>query len=667
MVLAISLGFLLSFLTFLFSNKKAYWFVLILLSYIWAITSYHAIQVLISGNEIEQVLISNFYFGPLLIKIDKLTALFILVINFTSISSYLYAKKYLEPYENNKGKYSFSLHYLNFLMLNIGMLLVVMIHEAYGFLLVWELMSLSSFLLVIFESNNVKTLKEGVKYLVQMHISYLFIVIAFLVVYMNTGIFGFEGLKHIVISESFVLQIPNSFWIFLLFFVGFGTKAGFFPFHIWLPQAHPAAPSHVSGLMSGVMIKMGIYGIIRVLFNLPEMALSIGLFILFISIITGIYGISFSIVQNDLKKLLAYSSIENIGVIGIGIGVGVLGEVYHQPIIAVLGWTGALFHLINHSQFKSLLFYSAGSVYLQTHTRNINSLGGLIKKMPFTALAFLIGAIAISGIPPFNGFSSEFIIYNGLFEGLKEESLQLPLLMAMGILGLTVIGGLALFSFSRAFGMLFLGTPRTSKAEHAIEVPMSMRIAKTLPLLLIIAIGLFPIYVFNFVSGIINDRFPTIEIQALSVNNSLNWIGIIGFVLILTVVFLYYLRKRILKQKRVVFGSTWGCGYKFANPKTNQYTATSFSANFKRIATPIFNDVGNVIGYDLKEIFPKQRSYQTLIKDKFESKVIMPSINSLIIWFKKLAFLQTGKIQDYVLYPLFFIIITVLLTILNII
>ncbi|MFA5300163.1 MAG: proton-conducting transporter membrane subunit [Lutibacter sp.] len=667
MVLAISFCFLLSFLTFLFSNKKAYWFVFILLCYIWAITSYNAIQVLISGNEIEQVLISNFYFGPLLIKIDKLTALFILVINFTSISSYLYAKKYLEPYENNKGKYSFSLHYLNFLMLNIGMLLVVMIYEAYGFLLAWELMSLSSFLLVIFESDNVKTLKEGVKYLVQMHISYLFIVTAFLVVYMNTGIFGFEGLKHIVISDTFVLQIPNSFWIFLLFFVGFGTKAGFFPFHIWLPRAHPAAPSHVSGLMSGVMIKMGIYGIIRVLFNLPEMALSIGLFILFMSIITGIFGISFSIVQNDLKKLLAYSSIENIGVIGIGIGVGVLGEVFHQPIIAVLGWAGALFHLINHSQFKSLLFYSAGSVYLKTHTRDINSLGGLIKKMPFTALAFLIGAIAISGIPPFNGFISEFIIYNGLFEGLKEESLQLPLLMAMGILGLTVIGGLALFSFSRAFGMLFLGTPRTLKAEHAIEVPMSMRIAKTLPLLLIIAIGLFPIYVFNFISGIINDRFPAIEIQALSVTNSLNWIGVIGLVLILTVVILYFLRKRILKEKSVVFGSTWGCGYKFANPITNQYTATSFSANFKRIATPIFNDVGNVIGYDLNEIFPKQRSYQTQIKDKFESLVIMPSINSLIIWFKKLAFLQTGKIQDYVLYPLFFIIITILLTILNII
>jgi len=407
---------------------------------------------------------------------------------------------------------------------------------------------------------------------------------------------------------------------------------------------------------------MGIYGIIRVLFNLPELTLSIGLLMFLISIFTGLFGVMSAIVQHDLKKLLAYHSIENIGIIGIGIGVGVLGQVYHHPIVAALGWAGALLHILNHSLFKSLLFYGAGSVYIKTHTRDLNLLGGLIKKMPFTAFSFLIGAIAISGIPPFNGFISEFLIYNGLFDGIKHISLDFALLMMLGILGLALIGGLALFCFTKAFGIVFLGTPRSKNAEHAEEVAPSMRFAQLLPIFLIMAIGLLPIYFYKLVALILHDKFPAVQFANLSVYQSFKWIGALGFILIITTAIFYFVRKYILSNRKVTLGPTWGCGYTAANPATNQYTATSFAANFKRIADPMFEDHSDVINYGEEEIFPTEKSFKTHVEDKVENGIIMPIANKIIKITKSLAVLHTGRIQDYILYPLLFIILIVLLT-----
>ncbi len=659
--------FLLIWFTFLFSSKLAYWFVFLLELTLWFTTSYFAVKVLSSGLEYQEIFIDKFYFQPLILKIDKLSALFILVINFTCLTSYIYARKYLEPYQKIKQKFSFLLHYFNFFMLNLSLLLVVMIQQALGFLLVWEIMSLSAFMLVIFESEKPEVIKSGIKYLVQMHIAYFFIIAGFVYVFAATGDFSFEGIKAMTFNSAFVLGIPNSFWFFLLFFIGFGIKAGFFPLHAWLPIAHPAAPSHISGLMSGVMIKMGIYGLIRVLFNFPDLNLSIGLFLFGISIFTGIFGVMSAIVQHDLKKLLAYHSIENIGIIGIGMGVGVLGQVYHQPLVSALGWAGALLHIVNHSLFKSLLFYSAGSVYIKTHTRDINSLGGLIKKMPFTAFSFLIGAVAISGIPPFNGFISEFLIYNGLFQSFKAVSLELPLLMLFGVLGLALIGGLALFCFTKAFGMVFLGTARTPNAEHAIEIEPSMRFAKALPIFWIVSIGLLPIYFYQLVTSVIQDKFPDIAFQNLPIANALHSIGILGLILITSFGVFFVIRNLILKGKQIKFGQTWGCGYQYADAITNQYTATSFAANFARISKPLFHDKSDNISYGENEIFPIPRAFKTHTEDKIENTVIMPIANTLIVWVKKLAVLQTGKIQDYIMYPLIFIILIVLLTITNII
>ncbi len=659
--------FILSWFTFAFSKKLSYWYVFVLELILWISTSYLAIHVLISGNDYISELISNFYFNPLTIKIDRLTAFFILLINFTSLSSYIYAKQYLQPYLKEKSRFNFSLHYFNFFLLNFAMLFVVMVSDAIGFLLAWELMSLSSFFLVIFESDKPNIIKTGIKYLVQMHIGYLFLVAGFVAVYFKTGIFGFEGIKHLIESTSLNYGLSSNFWLFILFFIGFGIKAGFFPLHSWLPHAHPAAPSHVSGLMSGIMIKMGIYGIIRILFNLPELDLSIGLFIFLISIFTGVFGVMSAIVQHDLKKLLAFHSIENIGIIGIGIGLGVLGEVYHQPAIAVLGWAGALLHIVNHSLFKSLLFYAAGSVYLKTHTRNLNKLGGLIKKMPFTAFAFLIGAIAISGIPPFNGFISEFIIYNGFFEGIKQSGLVFPMLMMFGVLALALIGGLAMFCFTKAFGVVFLGTARSNEASHAKEVGWSIKFAEILPIFWIVVIGLLPVYFFNFVNVILQNRFPLFPFKQIAITNSLKWVGVLGIILIVVIALFYAIRKLILKSKKVVYGPTWGCGYTAANASANQYNASSFAANFKRISNPVFVDLSSEIEYGDEEIFPEKKNFKTHVEDKLEFKLIVPIANTILKYVKKIAVLQTGKIQDYILYPLIFIIVMIVLTILNII
>jgi len=658
--------FILSFLTFILQKNTAYKFVFLLLGILWFVTTKSAFNVLFYNQPLDFTFIHNFYEGSLRLQIDKLSAYFIIIINFTSLSGYIYANKYLKPYQDTYSNLNFALHFFNFFLLNLSMLLVVMIKSGLGFLLAWEMMSLSSFFLVIFESKKPDVIKTGISYLVQMHVAFLALLIGFILVYKYSGVLGFDGLS--LLDPNFkILNISGLLVIFLSFFIGFSIKAGFFPLHTWLPHAHPAAPSHVSGVMSGVMIKMGIYGIIRVLFSLPELSLSMGLIIFFVAIFTGVFGVMSAIVQHDLKQLLAYHSIENIGIIGIGIGLGVLGQVYNQPTIAFLGWAGALLHIFNHSLFKSLLFYAAGSVYLKTHTRDLNKLGGLLKSMPYTAYAFLIGSIAISGIPPFNGFISEFLMYNGFFDGIKTANLTFSILMLIGILGLVLIGGLALFCFTKAFGIVFLGTPRSPEAAHASEVPKSMLFAKFLPIIFIVLIGIIPIYFFRLVAYILKDKFPNVQIQHLSILNSLSSIGMLSLGLILLIFILGIIRKWVLSRREVKIGPAWGCANTIADPATNQYTATSFAANFNRIAKPLFVEHNKPVLYKEEEIFPSKKIFETHSEDKVEVKLINPIANWIVKFNSKFAFLHTGKIQDYILYPLIFIILIVVLSLLNII
>src|SRR3989339_562300 len=366
------------------------------------LTSFVAITVL-TGNTIDLLFCAGNLWGDIPIKIDGLSAWFILIINFTSLTGIIYGKGYLKAYNETSPK--LTSHFIWYILFHLSMVWVCMLQHGFAFLVAWEIMSLSSMLLVIFDYNNPKIVKAGMNYLVQMHISVLFLTLGFLWVYTQTGSLNFEAIGTFFSGNYNV-------WLFLIFFIGFGLKAGFIPFHSWLPHAHPAAPSHVSGVMSGVIVKLGIYGILRIISFLKADFIVIGEIVLILSLLTGIYGILLSAVQRDFKKMLAYCTIENIGIVGIGIGLGLMGLGNNSSILCFLGFGGALLHVLNHSLFKSLLFYSAGSVYQQTHTRDMEKLGGLIKSMPRTAGLFLIGAIAIGGIPPFNGFVSEFLIYS---------------------------------------------------------------------------------------------------------------------------------------------------------------------------------------------------------------------------------------------------------------
>jgi len=355
------------------------------------------------------------------------------------------------------------------------------------------------------------------------------------------GEFSFDGLA--IYFTSF-----HPFPLFLLFFIGFGIKAGFMPLHTWLPHAHPAAPAHVSGVMSGVMIKMGIYGILRVLTYIHTDLLSIGVFILVVSLISGLLGVMYAIVQHDIKKLLAYHSIENIGIIGIGIGIGLIGVSMKIPALAVLGFTGGILHVLNHSLFKSLLFYTAGSVNQQTHTRNIEHLGGLIKRMPKTTLLFLLGALSICGLPPFNGFISEFLIFTGLFKGLQAGGLTIDLTILGTFIGLALIGGLAIFCFTKVFSIVFLGTPRTEAPLHAQEVEASMLIPKIMVGLLIVLIGIVPFAFVGPVSRVtsIFSKDTTSIAQTIGV---LSYVAFGSMLFIILIIAVWLIRS--MQQKRV--------------------------------------------------------------------------------------------------------------------
>ena len=407
------------------------------------------------GHPYQEIIHGGLIFGDIPIRIDALSGWFILMMNFTVFTGILYGRRYMKHYENKSG--IISLHFVSFIINHFSMIGIFCVQNSLAFLYIWEIMALSSFIMIIFEYGKPDTRKAGINFLIQSHICILFLTIGLIWVSSRTNSYDFNAISQYCSSVNPAI----SFVLFLCFFIGFAIKAGFVPFHTWLPYAHPVAPAHVSGVMSGVMIKLGIFGILRMMLLVNQNYLIIGYFILIVSLISGLYGVILAIVQHNLKKLLAYHSIENIGIIGIGIGLGAIGVGIKNPYLAFAGFAGALLHTLNHSLFKSLLFYGAGTIYQTIHTLNIDSMGGLIKKMPQTAFLFLIAALAICGLPPFNGFISEFIIYLGLFEGIHSGSLAITTVFILSIAGLVIIGGLALLCFTKALGIIFLGQERS--------------------------------------------------------------------------------------------------------------------------------------------------------------------------------------------------------------
>jgi formate hydrogenlyase subunit 3/multisubunit Na+/H+ antiporter MnhD subunit len=561
----------------------------------------------------------------------------------------------------HKPSTELSIHYFSFIMLHLSMILVTMIHQGIAFLVVWELMAVSSFMLVIFENEKSSVLRAGINYLIQMHIGALFLISAFILLHLKTGSFDFEALK-VYFSQN--INIP----IFLLFFVGFGIKAGFMPFHTWLPHAHPAAPTHVSAVMSGVMIKLGIYGILRITMFLQADLLWIGVVVLLISLLSGVGGVACAIIQHDLKKLLAYHSIENIGIIGMGLGLGIIGIALQLPLVAFLGFSGCLLHVLNHSLFKSLLFYGSGVVYMKTHTRNIEYFGGLIKKIPITAIMFLIASLAICGLPPFNGFVSEFLIYNGIIDGLAGQEIWIKVLMLISLIGLVAIGGLAIFCFTKAFSVVFLGNSRKTDSSAITEAKWFTTASFVLIGICILFIGLFPQIAIRPVSFVVNSQFTNIMTSSVAYGNLplIQNVGIAGMVFIGIILLIIVLRMIITRHAPREYSDTWGCAYD-GQIVNWQYTASSFAENFSAIANPVLNQKTNYRPIDREDIFPKQRGFETESEDMVEQKIYSKFIRFVNWIFSKMAIIQTGNTQHYILYAFLMIILLLILTVLTII
>lgn len=647
------LGAALLFLSGLFALMCTKKYKITLLSFTTLISavlcSIPAGKVLISGNNLVKTFNFNHIFGAVNFVIDPLSAFFIIVISIMSLMAVIYSNGYLKKYIE-QGK-SIDSHLIFLSSLIASMLLVVTCQNALMFLICWEIMSLSSFFLVIFESEKKDILKAGIKYLVFMHISVIFIILAFAILSIKSGSLDFEAFSQILQNNTHLANI-----VFILAFVGFGTKAGFVPFHNWLPDAHPAAPSHVSAVMSGVMIKTGIYGILRMLslIVIPSKLIAYG--VVTISLISALYGVLYAITQQDVKRFLAYCSIENIGIIGIGIGVGMLGLAYGNSIVALLGFTGAVLHILNHSIFKELLFFAAGAVYTKTHTRNVEVLGGLIKAMPYTAILFLVGAVAICGLPPFNGFVSEFLIYFGMLKGFAINNFFAVIILLFTIAGLGFAGTMAMLSFTKAFSIMFLGMPRSEASQEVKEdVGISMILPMGILALMALAIGLFPHYVFN----ILTKPVSVLSHNALAVSGTplviLQQISIFAVMFLAFVLLLVLLKMKF--GKKVQLHETWGCGYDRPNNHM-QYTASSYASPFLSMLKPLFKKIFDI--EKPKKLFPKSAHFNLQIDDIEEAYLINPLVKFDEWFLSKFEKMQSGNIQTYIKYGLIFLLIIII-------
>lgn len=611
----------------------------------------------LQGESFEQTFYGGFIFGQIPIRIDALSGWFILLMNFTVFTGILYGRRYMKHYAHQSN--NLSLHFCSYIINHFAMICIYCVQNTFAFLCVWEMMAITSFLMIIFEHQKIETLKAGINYLIQSHVSMMFMTLGFIWVNAYTGSFDFNAIATYTSS----INPAISFILFLCFFVAFGIKAGFVPFHTWLPYAHPAAPAHVSGMMSGVIIKLGIYGMLRMLLLIKGDYLVIGYFLLVISIVTGVYGVLLALVQHNLKKLLAYHSIENIGIIGIGMGIGSIGLGLNNSYLAFAGFAGALLHTLNHSLFKSLLFYCAGSIYQATHTLDIEKLGGIIKKMPQTALLFLIAALAICGLPPFNGFISEFLIYSGLFNSVSNLQLTSTTFLVASIFGLVIIGGMAMLCFTKAFGIIFPGMARHEQPASMHEAEPSKLFPKYLIAVFIVLIGIFPQLIVSVVS-IPVTQFTGENIyltQPGEFMNTLQTISIAAFLFIFLSIAIIWIRKLTSKNSIIEVAPTWGCAYAVPSYKL-QYTANSFVRSFRKLVSPIL--MMNKAEGEIKEVFPNPIFSSTHPYDRLEMLLINIPLMHLKGFVGRFKFLQNGKPQFYILYGVFFIFIIIILPIL---
>jgi hydrogenase-4 component B len=592
--------------------------------------------------------------GGVSLRLDRLGAFFLLVVEIVAVPAALFGGAYSRVYEDLPTLRQLGAM-LNLFLLALG--LVPFADNVVTFLLLWEAMSLASYFLVLTESDRRDTREAGLWYLAMAHGGLVLLMAAFLLLAAAAPSTGFTDLR--MAAAALPSSTRNA--VFILALLGFGSKAGLVPLHVWLPLAHPAAPSHVSALMSGVMIKMGLYGLLRVTLDLLGGGpVWWGGMVLALGAVSALLGVLYALTEQDLKRLLAYSSVENIGIAFLGAGAGLMFQSYGLTSLAVLGFVAGLYHALNHACFKGLLFLGSGAVLHATHTRNMEDLGGLIKGMPRTAFCFLVGAAAIAGLPPLNGFVSEWLVFQGLLGGSQLPRAELAVLMPLAVGMLALTSGLAAACFVKAFGITFLAMPRTPRAAQAREVPRTMQVAMGMLALACIALGVSPSLVVPVLGaavaglgGLPHDLMPAMPGLTLQMPGAVGAITpaalAAGLVLVPLAVVVAFRIGAANRRWRV--GDTWGCGRIGQTPRM-EYTATAFAEPLRRVFAELYRPTED-LSIDFhpdSKYFVQSIAYRTEVHPWFERVLYAPVVSFLRRTAFRVRWLQAGSLHLYLLY-----------------
>jgi len=572
------------------------------------------------------------------IAIDGVSAAFLVpVLLVTSLAS-IYGLGYWRQSEHPENGVRVGL-FLG--LLSGAMTVIVTARDGLMFLAGWETMAVAAFFLVAAEDHIRETRMAAWLYLAASHLATLCAFGTFLLLYAINGTYEFVPIRETGTAASTALV--------LLALVGFGTKAGIMPLHVWLPSAHAQAPSHVSAVMSGLLIKMGIYGLVRVAMLVPDMPAEWGLFVLAIGTVSAILGVAFAVGQHDIKRLLAYHSIENIGIIVMGLGLALVGRSVGNPVWTLLGISGAILHVWNHALFKSLLFLGAGSVIHGAGTREIDRLGGLGKRMPVTATCFLIGAVAICGLPPLNGFVSELLIYIGLFRVATGADASTASVAALAAPGLALVGALAVACFVKVHGIVFLGAPRTPEAAKAHESSFVMLGPMAALAACCVVIGVVPLAVAPildvaaaaFTGGVagpasLAESAPLAAISGVA--------GLFAGFLAAGALFL-----GVRGVGRAPRSLTWDCGYAAPSARM-QYTSSSFAETLVHLFSWALRPETHRPA--IKALFPDDAHFESHVRDTVLEKALFPLTRGVLWLFSWARYLQAGNLQASLMYIL---------------
>jgi hydrogenase-4 component B len=574
---------------------------------------------------------------PFALTVDRMSAFFLLLICAVSMPVALFSTSYIERhYSGAKRDWLWAL----LPVFLLSMILVVTASTAFAFLFGWELMTLFSAGLILIDGDSEQRRHNIFIYLLMMHAGAAAVIASFLLFLPQAGSLDFASMRAAAVAMPTGVRTA----IFLLSFVGFGTKAGLVPFHLWLPKAHPIAPSPVSALMSAVMLKTAVYGFVRFTFDFlgggPNWW---GYVVLFAGAVTGLLGILYALAEHDLKRLLAYSSVENIGIIYLGLGASLVFLANHEPVWATLALMAALLHALNHSLFKSILFLGAGAISDATHTLDLEQLGGLLNRMRITGTIFLIACCSIIGLPLFNGFVSEWLMFRSFLAGAELPgvfgAVVLPLMA--GVLGL--IGGVAVTCFAKLYGVAFLGRARSLEAKHAVEIAMPMQVAMGILAGACVILGIIPGLMLRPLGALVQEllRGPALPESAISISRTIPLVAASILVLMILVA-------ALRRVKRVT--PTWACGLPELDSRM-QYSSTAFSKPLRKAFTRVYKPERTVeVLYEEQPYFPKAISYRAGRTTSFEKSLYQPAVDAIVGMSNRLRRLQTGNIQVYLLY-----------------